>query len=109
MKVPVIISDRAANDIQHAYGCWAENRSAEQAARWYSGIIERIYGLADTSGRHPLAPEAAGLPFEAREMLFGLGRRPTHRVLFTAEPHAIYVLTIRHVSQGDTDPSELLE
>jgi plasmid stabilization system protein ParE len=108
MKRAVVISQRAANEIQEAHDWWAERRSALQAARWYDGLLDAIEGLRESSGQHSVVANAADFPFEVRELLFGLGRRPTHRALYTIRPDSIYVLTLRHVSQGPVGLDDLL-
>jgi plasmid stabilization system protein ParE len=107
MTQRVIISDRAESDINTAHRWWAEHRSPEQAARWYAGITDAIYALSKSAERHGLALENDGLPFEARQLLFGLGRKLTHRVLFTIRPDCVYVLRVVHVAQDVIDLGDL--
>lgn len=95
----VVISDRAEAEINAAHAWWAENRSAAQADRWYDGILSAICRLELDGARRPLAHENDRFPFEVRQLNFGLGRRPSHRVLFTIRPDCVYVLAVVHVSQ----------
>jgi plasmid stabilization system protein ParE len=88
----VITSTSADSEIESIGWWWAEHRSAQQAARWVDGILKAIEAL-----------ENDRLPFDTRQLLFGLGRRPTHRVLFTIRPECVYVLTVLHVSQDAVD------
>ena len=104
---PVLISRRAVGDVQRAHDWWAEHRSAEQAARWYDGLMRAIHRLSAKSLEYPLANESEGVAIEIREMLFGLGRRPTHRVLFIIRPESILILCVRHVAQDVVPPDEL--
>jgi plasmid stabilization system protein ParE len=89
---------RAVEQIDDSYRWWATHRSAEQAARWHRGIEKAILGLGRNPERHALATENDLLPIEVRQMLYGLGRRPSHRVLFTIRPDCVYVLAIVHVA-----------
>jgi plasmid stabilization system protein ParE len=107
MDKPVVISDRAAEEIQAAYDWWAEYRSLEQAVRWYNGILDHIEGLALNPIRCAKANESSRFPFEVRESHFGLGRRASHRILFTIRPECIYIMAVRHVSQAPLGPDDL--
>ena len=74
----VVLSEQASRDIDAAYTWWAENRSVEQASRWYLGIVQRLLVLEKSPELCPLAPEDRFLPYVLRQILFGLGSRPTH-------------------------------
>lgn len=108
MRLAVVISQRAAEEIQAAHDWWAEHRSAAQAARWYDGLLTALEGLSANAVRHSKASNSSDFPFEVRELLYGLGRRPSHRALFTIRPDAVYVLTLRHVSQAEVGLDDLL-
>jgi len=75
---PVIVAPRVETEIDDIYLWWAKNRSVEQAGRWQLGIEKAIRALADNPRAHAIAPESADFPMEVRQMLFGLGRRPSH-------------------------------
>ena len=107
MKLRVVISRRAEDDVQQAHDWWAEHRSAEQASRWYEGLMRAMNQLAAKPLECPRAIESSGVAIEVREMLFGVGRKPSHRVLFTIRPDSILVLCVRHVSQDAVSPDEL--
>jgi plasmid stabilization system protein ParE len=79
----VVTTERAAREIEDAAAWWASERSIEQADRWYQGIRTAIIGLADMPERYAIAAESPEFPYELRELHFGLGSKPTHRVLFT--------------------------
>ena len=101
MSVPVIIEPQAKADLRHAVAWWSENRSKEQALRWYDGIRDAIDTLADHPQRCALARENPKSDNELRELHFGLGSRPTHRVIFVIDPDAVRVLAVRHAAQDD--------
>ncbi|NOZ38972.1 MAG: type II toxin-antitoxin system RelE/ParE family toxin [Planctomycetes bacterium] len=104
----VIITGPAKRDIQSAHDWWAENRSVEQAHRWYLGIHEAITSLKQMPQRCSHATEQDLLEQGFRQMLFGLGRHPTHRVVFAMDGKEVVVLRVRHVAQ-DVLTSEDLE
>lgn len=95
----VVVSDRARAELLEACQWWAQHRSAEQAGRWYEGFLRALEGLALTANSCPLADENGVWPFEVRQRNYGLGRRPTHRAIFTIRPDMIYVLRIQSLSQ----------
>jgi plasmid stabilization system protein ParE len=106
-QLPVKIVPRVREEIESAHQWWAENRSSEQANRWERGLEKAIMGLGKTYPQHSMAPENPKFPFEVRQLLFGLGRRPTHRVLFTIAANEVSVLAVRHVSQSELGPDDL--
>jgi plasmid stabilization system protein ParE len=99
MSLPVIISERAIQDIETDYDWWAEHRSAEQAQRWRKACISAIDSLPLRSKRCPRAAEGNVFPVNVRQLNFGVGSKRTHRVLFTVRPDMIFVLRIQHQAQ----------
>ena len=87
---------------------WAENRSTEQAARWLDGFQQELKSLGDSPERWPLAPESEVLPFVARQLLYGLTRRKTHRALYEVRGEKIIVHAIRHLSQDALSPDDFV-
>lgn len=101
------LTSPAKADLDATYGWWAVNRSSEQASRWYAGIAASIDSLKRDASRHPAAPESHLIPTGVRELRFGLGRRPTHRVLYTVDDDTVIVFRVRHVSQRALTADEL--
>lgn len=107
MTYRVILTERADRELEHAVDWWAENRSVDQAARWYAGFSDAIASLATDPQRSPLAPENDRFPCELRELHYGLGSRPTHRAVFTIRPDMVLILTIRHGAQAELEEEDL--
>jgi plasmid stabilization system protein ParE len=107
MSYGVEITTRAELEIDSACLWWAEHRSAEQAERWYVGIHDAIANLNENPTRRSLALENDAFPYELRELHFGVGRRTTHRVLFTVRDNMVLVLSVRHVAQQLLSPDDL--
>lgn len=107
MRYIVVTTERAAQEIENAAAWWARERSIEQADRWYQGIRLAIASLADSPERWALADENGSFRYELRELHYGLGSHPTHRVLFTILKETVVVLTVRHAAQRPIDPSDL--
>jgi plasmid stabilization system protein ParE len=95
----VILTGPAKRDIQAAYDWWKENRSAEQADRWYKGILAATQSLRNRPERCSLAAENDLLAQDIRQHLFGLGRRPSHRIVFAIDANTVVVFRVRHTSQ----------
>lgn len=107
MKLPVIVSDAATDQLFAAARWWSENRSAEQAERWHRQFVSAIESIGDRPVRFPLAWENQFFADDIRELLFGLGRRPTHRALFIVRSERVYVFAVRHVAQEPLEPESL--
>ncbi len=48
-----------------------------------------------------MSRESDDFPFETRDLYFGIGRRPTHRAVFTICHDKVLVIAIRHLAQRD--------
>ena len=97
----LIITEPAKNDIQDAYDWWQNNRSTEQADRWFREIYQTIGTLRNNPERCGNAPEKDLLPQGIQQLLFGISRRMTHRVIFTIADDVVTVLRVRHTSQNN--------
>jgi len=107
MRYRVLMTERAKRDLDSACVWWAENRSREQARRWYIGFATAIRSLTRNPQRHPRAPESDGLSFELRQLRYGLGRRRTHRAVFAIREDTVVVLRVRHLAQDDLLPDDV--
>jgi len=107
MSYRVVISARAHEDLEDACSWWAEHRSAEQAERWYNGIGAAIRSLRRNPHRCALAQENDAFPYEIRQLHYGVGKRPTHRVVFTIRPDMVFVLRVRHLAQDELSPDDV--
>jgi plasmid stabilization system protein ParE len=107
MKYHVILSDRAEYQLESAYEWWATHRSLEQAINWYNGFLDSLKSLRDNPQRCSLALENSLVAYELRQIVFGSGRHPTHRAIFTIRPDMVFVLAIRHFAQGTMEVDDL--
>ncbi len=103
----VLMTDRADAEMEAAYLWWAENRSKVQADKWYNALVDAINSLADNPERCAVSRENQRFGFEIRDLSFGIGRRPTHRAVFTVRGDMVLVLTIRHLAQRELSPDDL--
>ena len=107
MTYEVVLTERARAQMEAAYSWWAENRSQAQAARWYNAFAEAIVSLEKDPDRCPLARENELVTSEIRDLLFGAGKRPTHRAVFTIRPNLVLILAIRHLAQKSLSPEDI--
>ncbi len=103
MKYEVLITSRAQQEAQANHDWWAENRSREQSARWYDVFVNATQSLEQNPERCVLAPENARFPYELRQLNFGIGRKPTHRIVYTVRTHDVVILRVRHLAQAAID------
>ena len=103
----VLLTQRAAVELEDAYQWWAANRSVVQANRWHTAFIEAMLTLEDRPHRFPLAPENELFPVEVRQFVFGLGVRPTHRAIFMIRQDAVLILRVRHLAQDRISPDDI--
>ena len=97
------ITEPAKADIQQSYEWWAKNRSTEQAAEWYERVFEAIATLRSMPERCPRVPETELSTAGVRQLLFGIGSRPTHRIVFhfDSEADILTILRVRHHGQDE--------
>ena len=105
----VRITDLAEQDIDANFRWWSDHRSAEQAARWYEAIYPAIHTLSTMPQRCPRTNEEDPSGNELRELLFTIGRRPTHRIVFAIEEDAVIIFRVRHVAQRPLSADDLRE
>lgn len=99
MPYEVRVTSPAKDDIWRNYRWWGEHRSREQADRWFNGIGGLIDSLAQSANQHALATEPALRALGIRQVSFGTGRRPTHRVLYGLHGKAVVVYRVRAYKQ----------
>lgn len=102
----VVLTVRAEAELQEAHAWWSAHRSPAQADRWYTGFVRQLLTLETDPERHPYAPENEFFPYELRQLHYGLGRRPTHRAIFTVRPEKVVILRVRHLAQKPLAPED---
>jgi len=107
MKHRVIITGKAEQDVLSNHLWWGENRSVEEANRWLEGIYAAMNRLAITAERHTFATETVLRKSEIRQANFGLGRRPSHRIIYAIDGHQVVVFRVRAFKQHDIDSDDL--
>ena len=106
MTYKLVITDRAFEQLDAGYA-WYQENAPRVAADWFNGWGEALDDLCHEPERYPLAHESAMFPVPLHQLLYGIGRKKTHRALFVIRPEAVVVLTIRHLAQRDFTPDEL--
>src|SRR5580704_6009167 len=96
MAYSIIVQRRASLDLDEAF-IFLHEMAPEAAVRWYSRMKGEIRTLADMPGRCALAPEAASLGLELRQLVVGK-RTGRYRVIFriVEERREVQVLAVRH-------------
>lgn len=107
MKCVVTVLPRARRQLYESARWWAQHRSREQAARWLDGLEQALASLEDNPERCGLAGENDAFSFTLRQLLYGLGRKKTHRAVFEVRDNEVIVYAIRHVAQKDLTPDDI--
>ncbi|NRP53621.1 MULTISPECIES: type II toxin-antitoxin system RelE/ParE family toxin [unclassified Marinobacterium] len=89
----VVITPFAGENILEAFR-WYQLENPVYAAKWKSGLEEKILSLEIFPESHPLAPENSEFEEEIRQLLYG--KASPWRVLFTVLNSKVYVLHVRH-------------
>ena len=107
MKYHVQVSPRAEADIERNAKWWADNYSADQAARWFYAVHDQLQSLKTFPLKHGLSAEDAEFPYEIRDKLVGLGSRPGYRAVFTVIDDTVHVLTVRRGAEDRLRPEDI--
>jgi len=102
----VEMSKRADGQLQESLQ-WYEKNAPHVAKAWYEGFRAKLRSLSTDPMRFLMAHEDYDLNRGLREVLYGMGRRITHRAIFEVEGDLITVLAMRHVAQADVKDSDL--
>ena len=108
MTHKLVITDRVFEQLDSGY-VWYQQNVPQVAAAWFNGWIDALNDLCQEPERYPLAHESPLFPFPIHQLLYGVGKKKSHRALFVIRSRAVVVLTIRHLSQQDFTPEEMLE
>jgi plasmid stabilization system protein ParE len=99
MSYQVIIEPTAFQEIETAYRWMCDNLSAEVANNWYYELQDAIASLQKFPSRCTIAPEAATIGREIRQIWIGKQRK--YRALFVVEEDVVSILHVRHSRQSD--------
>lgn len=105
MTYQVILTDRAARDLDEAYQ-WCAERASETAVGWCNGFLDALNSLGHNPERCPLAAETRKLSVEIRQFLYGRVR--SYRALFLVREQTVVVLHIRHTARREVKPEDLV-
>lgn len=112
MSYRVDISSIAKAEADAAFMSFSKYSTAEQAQKWYQGLIKAIRSLQTMPHRCVIARENNFFSQEIRQLLYGKGQH-TYRILFTVldEPtqSTVRVLHVRNAAQrtlGEVDKME---
>jgi plasmid stabilization system protein ParE len=72
-------------------------------------VTKAIEDLSGNPERHGLSRENDSFVYEIRDPLLGIGRRPTHRAVFTIRAEEVVVLAVRHVAQQDLESDDVVD
>lgn len=97
MTHPVFLSLAARQQLEAAAEWYRERSGSTQVAEnWHSGFVAAINSLGQNPLRCGIIAESRRFPFELRELLYGSGRRRTHRAVFRMIGDTVEVIAIRH-------------
>ena len=106
MKREVFLT-KTAKQQMNAAADWYAEQNPSVAATWFNGLLASVNSLNINPLQYALARESAFLPVELRQMLYGSGKRTTHRILLVIREQTIVIHQIRHVAIGDVTADDL--
>lgn len=107
MTFTVRYTDQAAADVFRNAQWWAKHHSVDQALRWEATIEQQILTLKEFPLKHALAPENAEFPYEIRQLLVGVGSRPSYRAVYTVVDDVVHVLAVHRAAQDRLTPDQI--
>lgn len=108
MTFRVLVTPRAQTKLAEIAGWYRTRSGAEEVAeQWLQNFQSAADGLRQHPDRHPEIRERVRLKVPVREVLFGGGKKLTHRILFQIEAEQVVILTVRHAAQSDLGEEDL--
>jgi plasmid stabilization system protein ParE len=107
MTYEVFLTPKAKVEIKQISQWWAENRSNRQAHQWTQSVGRQLARLSEAPESHSLSAENGMVSIVLRDLLVGIGRRPTHRAVFTVHGKVVFILTVRHLAQDSIEPETI--
>lgn len=98
MSYSVLLSDRAAADIETVLRWFSEQRATTAGKRWLATLLDKIDTLEQRPERAALAAEAFVVGQPIREMLLGRGRFK-YRILFLVSTDTVHIVRVWHASR----------
>jgi plasmid stabilization system protein ParE len=80
---------------------WCAKRSENAAALWLDAVARAIEELEVAADKMPLSQEQDRFPMQLRQLVFRVGAKPTHRMVFALRDDRVVVYAIRHLAQDD--------
>jgi len=109
MIFEVINTATSEADILRNANWWAEHHSEPQAVVWVNKLRQQFRTLADMPERFSLAPENEQFDYDVRQMLVGLGKRPSYRAIYTIVDRRVIILTVRRGAEAPLRVEDLPE
>jgi plasmid stabilization system protein ParE len=94
MNFRVHILRRAEVDVDTIY-LWIAKRAAGGAAHWYQAFLVAAASLRIQPTRNALAPEAAAVGRDIRQLLFKTRRGRKYRLLYLVDGNDVKILRVR--------------
>jgi plasmid stabilization system protein ParE len=106
MSYQVLIQPPAFQEIETAYRWICDYLSPDAANEWYYELQDAIASLQQFPFRCSVAPEAAIIDQNIRQLW--VGKKRTYRILFVVEGDTVAILHVRHCRQAPLgiDPPE---
>lgn len=106
MSYQVLIQPPAFQEIETAYRWICDYLSPDAANEWYYELQDAIASLQQFPFRCSVAPEAAIIDRNIRQLW--VGKKRTYRILFVVEGDTVAILHVRHRRQAPLgiDPPE---
>ncbi len=95
----VVTTRRAQDDLFRNMDWWAEHHSISQAVEFEATVARQLATLAEMPERFGFAYENGTVEFEIRQMLVGLGSRPSYRAIYAIQGGDVVILSIRRGAQ----------
>jgi hypothetical protein len=103
----VLVSARAALDIQRNAEWWAAHHSRLQAAEWFYCVYDQLEAIGSSPLSYGLSLENGLFPFEVRDALVGLGGRKSYRAIFGVHEDHLTVYRVLRAAEGSINADDL--
>ena len=100
MKYEVLISQAAQQEAKPITIGGPRTGRPSKRPHDSTNFIKAAFSLEENPDRSTFAPENGRFPYEVRQLNFGIGHKPTHRIVYTVRSKEIVILHVRHSAQA---------
>ena len=107
MSLSVKLDPPAERQVEERAHYLATRHGPAAAVSWFDAVAATIDRLAESAAGRPLCLDEAAEGTGLREIYFGSGRKPTHRMVFEVAGNTVTIILVWATALGDFTADDL--